>query len=204
MIQRHEFKIWSLFSVSYLSNRSRLVQTGPVWWPCSDVWRSSSLNSLWSTDAAQATSPGWGSAIYNLIGRLVGWLIGCFVDWLVASSSQILGPVEGGRWGMFCGAAELSHVLVPPSVSSPAMHQARNSETSSTHELRYRTTGTEPQVENHTFKQSWSLCVADVLSILERLGSDRPLLKESVLIGCSEQNRAQFCLDVGKNSLLWW
>ncbi|XP_010753023.2 NAD(P)H pyrophosphatase NUDT13, mitochondrial isoform X2 [Larimichthys crocea] len=42
-----------------------------------------------------------------------------------------------------------------------------------------------------------ALMSSDVLSILERLGSDRPLLKESVLIGCSEQNRAQFCLDVG-------
>uniref|UniRef100_A0A8P4G4M9 Zinc ribbon NADH pyrophosphatase domain-containing protein n=1 Tax=Dicentrarchus labrax TaxID=13489 RepID=A0A8P4G4M9_DICLA len=40
--------------------------------------------------------------------------------------------------------------------------------------------------------------------------SDRTLLKESVLIGCSEENQAQFCLDVGKNilnpgsSLSWW
>ncbi|KAM9336986.1 NAD(P)H pyrophosphatase NUDT13, mitochondrial [Symphorus nematophorus] len=38
---------------------------------------------------------------------------------------------------------------------------------------------------------------SDVQSILERLGSDRTQLKESVLIGCSEQNRVQFCLDVG-------
>uniref|UniRef100_A0A3Q3G5V3 Nudix (nucleoside diphosphate linked moiety X)-type motif 13 n=1 Tax=Labrus bergylta TaxID=56723 RepID=A0A3Q3G5V3_9LABR len=37
----------------------------------------------------------------------------------------------------------------------------------------------------------------DVQSILERLGSDQTLLKESVLIGCSEQKQAQFCLDVG-------
>lgn len=35
--------------------------------------------------------------------------------------------------------------------------------------------------------------------MLERLGSDESLLKESVLIGCSEQNQAVFCLDVGKN-----
>uniref|UniRef100_A0A3Q0SX40 NAD(+) diphosphatase n=1 Tax=Amphilophus citrinellus TaxID=61819 RepID=A0A3Q0SX40_AMPCI len=34
------------------------------------------------------------------------------------------------------------------------------------------------------------------------LGSDGSLLKESVLIGCSEQNQAQFCLDVGKNAAL--
>ncbi|XP_029977676.1 NAD(P)H pyrophosphatase NUDT13, mitochondrial isoform X2 [Sphaeramia orbicularis] len=34
-------------------------------------------------------------------------------------------------------------------------------------------------------------------SVLERLGADRSLLMESVLIGCSEQNQAQFCLDVG-------
>lgn len=42
------------------------------------------------------------------------------------------------------------------------------------------------------------LCVLDLLSVLERLGSDRTVLKESVLIGCSEQNQVQFCLDVGK------
>ncbi|KAM6964506.1 NAD(P)H pyrophosphatase NUDT13, mitochondrial [Tautogolabrus adspersus] len=36
-----------------------------------------------------------------------------------------------------------------------------------------------------------------VQSILERLSSDQTLLKESVLIGCSEQKQAQFCLDVG-------
>ncbi|XP_061563751.1 nucleoside diphosphate-linked moiety X motif 13 [Cololabis saira] len=39
---------------------------------------------------------------------------------------------------------------------------------------------------------------SDVQSILERLGSGGSLVKESVLIGCSEQNQAQFCLDVGE------
>nr|XP_019964700.1 PREDICTED: nucleoside diphosphate-linked moiety X motif 13 [Paralichthys olivaceus]XP_019964701.1 PREDICTED: nucleoside diphosphate-linked moiety X motif 13 [Paralichthys olivaceus] len=39
---------------------------------------------------------------------------------------------------------------------------------------------------------------SDVQLILERLGCDRFLLQESVLIGCSEQNQAQFCLDVGE------
>ncbi|XP_058477740.1 nucleoside diphosphate-linked moiety X motif 13 isoform X1 [Solea solea] len=39
---------------------------------------------------------------------------------------------------------------------------------------------------------------SDVQLILERLGADRSLLKESVLIGCSEQNQAQFCLDLGE------
>ncbi|XP_040885577.1 nucleoside diphosphate-linked moiety X motif 13 isoform X1 [Toxotes jaculatrix] len=39
---------------------------------------------------------------------------------------------------------------------------------------------------------------SDVQAILERLGSDGSLLKESVLIGCSEQNQAQFCLDIGE------
>uniref|UniRef100_A0A3Q4NBK5 Nudix (nucleoside diphosphate linked moiety X)-type motif 13 n=1 Tax=Neolamprologus brichardi TaxID=32507 RepID=A0A3Q4NBK5_NEOBR len=33
--------------------------------------------------------------------------------------------------------------------------------------------------------------------VLQRLGSDGSQLKEAVLIGCSEQNQAQFCLDVG-------
>ncbi|XP_069015942.1 NAD(P)H pyrophosphatase NUDT13, mitochondrial [Embiotoca jacksoni] len=42
------------------------------------------------------------------------------------------------------------------------------------------------------------LTYSDVQSILQRLGSDRSLLKESVLIGCSEQNQAQFCLDLGE------
>lgn len=45
------------------------------------------------------------------------------------------------------------------------------------------------------------LCVLDLLSVLERLGSDRTVLKESVLIGCSEQNQVQFCLDVGKKNV---
>lgn len=45
------------------------------------------------------------------------------------------------------------------------------------------------------------LCVLDIRAILERLGSDKTKLKESVLIGCSEQNQVQFCLDVGKHSL---
>ncbi|XP_028264432.1 NAD(P)H pyrophosphatase NUDT13, mitochondrial isoform X2 [Parambassis ranga] len=39
---------------------------------------------------------------------------------------------------------------------------------------------------------------SDVHLILQRLNSDASLLKESVLIGCSEQNQAQFCLDVGE------
>lgn len=33
--------------------------------------------------------------------------------------------------------------------------------------------------------------------VLDQFGADRSLLMESVLIGCSEQNQAQFCLDVG-------
>ncbi|KAK2820748.1 hypothetical protein Q5P01_023707 [Channa striata] len=43
-----------------------------------------------------------------------------------------------------------------------------------------------------------ALVTPDVQSFLERLGSNPSLLKESVLIGCSEQNQAQFCLDVGE------
>ncbi|KAM9837344.1 NAD(P)H pyrophosphatase NUDT13, mitochondrial [Aulostomus maculatus] len=37
-----------------------------------------------------------------------------------------------------------------------------------------------------------------VRSLLDHLGADSSLLKESVLIGCSEQKQAQFCLDVGQ------
>lgn len=47
-----------------------------------------------------------------------------------------------------------------------------------------------------TFRTS-ALTGSDLQRILEDLGSDGSLLKESVLIGCSEQNQAQFCLDVG-------
>ncbi|XP_049915236.1 nucleoside diphosphate-linked moiety X motif 13 isoform X1 [Epinephelus moara] len=53
------------------------------------------------------------------------------------------------------------------------------------------------RTEQGTFRPA-ALITSDVQSILERLGSDRALLKESVLIGCSEQNQAQFCLDVGE------
>ncbi|XP_071759091.1 NAD(P)H pyrophosphatase NUDT13, mitochondrial [Centroberyx gerrardi] len=38
----------------------------------------------------------------------------------------------------------------------------------------------------------------DVQDVLQRLGEDRSMVKESVLIGCTEQNQAQFCLDVGE------
>lgn len=52
------------------------------------------------------------------------------------------------------------------------------------------------RTEDGTFRPA-ALMSSDVRSLLERLGSDRSLMKESVLIGCSEQNQAQFCLDVG-------
>ncbi|XP_051795009.1 NAD(P)H pyrophosphatase NUDT13, mitochondrial [Acanthochromis polyacanthus] len=48
-----------------------------------------------------------------------------------------------------------------------------------------------------TFRTS-ALTGSDLQPVLENLGSDGSLLKESVLIGCSEQNQAQFCLDVGE------
>lgn len=47
-----------------------------------------------------------------------------------------------------------------------------------------------------TFRAA-ALMSSDILALLERLGSDRTKLKESVLLGCSEQNQVQFCLDVG-------
>ncbi|XP_039990298.1 nucleoside diphosphate-linked moiety X motif 13 [Xiphias gladius] len=53
------------------------------------------------------------------------------------------------------------------------------------------------RTEKGTFRPA-ALISSDVQSILERLGSDGSLLKESVLIGCTEQNQAQFCLDVGE------
>ncbi|GAA6236457.1 nucleoside diphosphate-linked moiety X motif 13 [Lates japonicus] len=53
------------------------------------------------------------------------------------------------------------------------------------------------RTERGTFRPP-ALISSDVQSVLERLGSDGSLLKESVLIGCSEQNQAQFCLDVGE------
>ncbi|XP_054455150.1 nucleoside diphosphate-linked moiety X motif 13 isoform X2 [Anoplopoma fimbria] len=53
------------------------------------------------------------------------------------------------------------------------------------------------RTQQGTFRPA-TLITSDVQSILERLGSERTLLKESVLIGCSEQNQVQFCLDVGE------
>lgn len=52
------------------------------------------------------------------------------------------------------------------------------------------------RTERGTFRPAALVC-SDVQAILERLGSDGSLLNKSVLIGCSEQNQAQFCLDVG-------
>ncbi|XP_022598164.1 nucleoside diphosphate-linked moiety X motif 13 [Seriola dumerili] len=53
------------------------------------------------------------------------------------------------------------------------------------------------RTERGTFRPA-ALISSDVQAILERLGSDGSLLRESVLINCSEQNQAQFCLDVGE------
>ncbi|CAG12155.1 unnamed protein product, partial [Tetraodon nigroviridis] len=53
------------------------------------------------------------------------------------------------------------------------------------------------QTERGTFR-AVALTSSEVLALLERLGSDRTKLKESVLIGCSEQDQVQFCLDVGE------
>ncbi|CAJ1081301.1 nucleoside diphosphate-linked moiety X motif 13 isoform X2 [Xyrichtys novacula] len=53
------------------------------------------------------------------------------------------------------------------------------------------------RTERGTFRPAEVHCT-DLQSILERLGSDGSSVKESVLIGCSEQNQAQFCLDVGE------
>uniref|UniRef100_A0A3B4ZLY5 NAD(+) diphosphatase n=1 Tax=Stegastes partitus TaxID=144197 RepID=A0A3B4ZLY5_9TELE len=53
------------------------------------------------------------------------------------------------------------------------------------------------RTDRGTFRTS-ALTGSDLQSILKKLGSDESLLKESVLIGCSEQNQAQFCLDVGE------
>ncbi|KAM4624638.1 NAD(P)H pyrophosphatase NUDT13, mitochondrial isoform 1-T2 [Polymixia lowei] len=38
----------------------------------------------------------------------------------------------------------------------------------------------------------------DVEGMLKRLGKDKSMVKESVLINCTEENQAQFCLDVGE------
>ncbi|XP_054622949.1 nucleoside diphosphate-linked moiety X motif 13 isoform X2 [Dunckerocampus dactyliophorus] len=45
--------------------------------------------------------------------------------------------------------------------------------------------------------RSRTLQCSDVQAVLQKLGTDGSLVKESVLIGC-EQNQAQFCLDVGQ------
>ncbi|KAM9700132.1 NAD(P)H pyrophosphatase NUDT13, mitochondrial isoform 8-T8 [Menidia menidia] len=43
-----------------------------------------------------------------------------------------------------------------------------------------------------------AMATPELQSVLLRSGSDGSLLNESVLIGCSQQNQAQFCLDVGE------
>ncbi|XP_034427466.1 nucleoside diphosphate-linked moiety X motif 13 isoform X1 [Hippoglossus hippoglossus] len=53
------------------------------------------------------------------------------------------------------------------------------------------------RTERGTFRPA-TFSSSDVQLILERLGHDRFMLTESVLVGCSEQNQAQFCLDVGE------
>ncbi|AWP18234.1 putative nucleoside diphosphate-linked moiety X motif 13 [Scophthalmus maximus] len=53
------------------------------------------------------------------------------------------------------------------------------------------------RTERGTFRPA-AFNSSDVQLILERLGSDRSLLKEAVLLGCSEQNQAEFCLDLGE------
>lgn len=41
------------------------------------------------------------------------------------------------------------------------------------------------------------LFLSDVEEILEKLGEDKEMVKESILINCTEQNEAQFSFDVG-------
>ncbi|XP_068455377.1 NAD(P)H pyrophosphatase NUDT13, mitochondrial isoform X2 [Clinocottus analis] len=53
------------------------------------------------------------------------------------------------------------------------------------------------RTQQGTFRPA-ALRTTDVQAMLERLGLDGTLLEESVLIGCSEQNQVQFCLDVGE------
>ncbi|XP_029954032.1 nucleoside diphosphate-linked moiety X motif 13-like [Salarias fasciatus] len=53
------------------------------------------------------------------------------------------------------------------------------------------------QTGKATFRPAALTC-SDVQSALQRLGADQSLLDDSVLIGCSEHNQAQFCLDVGE------
>uniref|UniRef100_A0A672G8G7 NADH pyrophosphatase-like N-terminal domain-containing protein n=1 Tax=Salarias fasciatus TaxID=181472 RepID=A0A672G8G7_SALFA len=53
------------------------------------------------------------------------------------------------------------------------------------------------QTGKTTFRPAALTC-SDVQSALQRLGADQSLLDDSVLIGCSEHNQAQFCLDVGE------
>ncbi|XP_026207984.1 nucleoside diphosphate-linked moiety X motif 13 isoform X2 [Anabas testudineus] len=53
------------------------------------------------------------------------------------------------------------------------------------------------RTERGTLKPA-PLVTSDVQSVLQRLSSDGSLLKRSVLIGCSKQNQALFCLDVGE------
>lgn len=51
--------------------------------------------------------------------------------------------------------------------------------------------------ERGTFRAAELTCT-ELQAVLERLGSNRDLLDQSVLIGCCEQNQAQFGLDLGE------
>ncbi|XP_029933238.1 NAD(P)H pyrophosphatase NUDT13, mitochondrial [Myripristis murdjan] len=53
------------------------------------------------------------------------------------------------------------------------------------------------RIPNGTFRPA-TLHSTEVQAVLQRLGAEGSLLQDSVLIGCSEQNQAQFCLDVGQ------
>ena len=44
---------------------------------------------------------------------------------------------------------------------------------------------------------------SEVEGILEKLGGDKEMVKESILITCNEQNQAQFSLDVGKKNTVF-
>uniref|UniRef100_A0A3P8SI76 NAD(+) diphosphatase n=1 Tax=Amphiprion percula TaxID=161767 RepID=A0A3P8SI76_AMPPE len=90
-------------------------------------------------------------------------------------------------------------------------HSIQNQDHNQDHNIQYRT---KTRTKTRTFSTelcrnsgqnlSWDLLavlvfyVSDLQPILKNLGSDGSLLKESVLIGCSEQNQAEFCLDVGQ------
>lgn len=91
----------------------------------------------------------------------------------------------------------------PTSCSSTVCGRCCSAPTPEPSEPRLRPAQVQNLVQNQIRPAQLDLIdppnIPDVVSVLERLRLDPSRLEEAVLIGCSEQNRVQFCLDLGEN-----